>query len=81
MDSLDPIEDAPNLSEVPAGETSLRTITMGVSDTEAIDAEVPDVQATTEEKFRDFDKDPVTHVVIQYVCSSEPQRTALERLM
>jgi hypothetical protein len=51
MDNMDPIENATNSSGIPEGESSLQTITMGVSDADAIDAEVPDVLATAEEKL------------------------------
>ncbi len=44
---------------------SLRTITRGVPYRDAFDAPVPDVYATTEGRFADFNKSAVTHVVIQ----------------
>ncbi len=44
---------------------SLRTITRGVPHRDALDASIPDVRAATEERFKNFDKNAVTHVVIQ----------------
>ncbi len=35
-----------------------------VPDDAAINAPVPEVRATTEERFKDFDIDGITHVVI-----------------
>lgn len=44
---------------------SLHTLTKGVPDNEAIDAPVPEVRATVaEERFKDLDRDAITHVVI-----------------
>jgi hypothetical protein len=44
---------------------SLRTITEGVPDTVAIDAQVPDVRVRTEERFADLDLSTISHVAIQ----------------
>ncbi|KAK3944458.1 hypothetical protein QBC46DRAFT_251883 [Diplogelasinospora grovesii] len=68
---MDTITDATNPSATPVEEPSLRTITMGVPDHAAIDASVPEVRATTEERFGDFDKDSVSHVVIQVSLSRQ----------
>ena len=56
---------------------SLRTISQGVHIEEAIDAPVPDVRATAEERFNDFDLGAVTHVLIQQVASSHHSRSGL----
>jgi hypothetical protein len=44
---------------------SLRTITNG----DAIDTPVPEARALTEERFNNFSRDGVTHVVIEQVIS------------
>lgn len=44
---------------------SLRTITWGVHNRAAIDAPVPEVRATTQEHLNNFERNAVTHVVIQ----------------
>jgi uncharacterized protein (UPF0210 family) len=62
---MDTIADATKSSTTQAEEPSLRTITIGVPDHAAIDASVPEVRATIEERFADFDKNSVSHVVIQ----------------
>jgi hypothetical protein len=46
---------------------SLRTVTRDVPDAAAIDVPIPEVIATTEENSKDFDRESVTHVVIQQV--------------
>jgi hypothetical protein len=46
-------------------DTSLRTITRGVGDRAAIDAPVPEVRAITQAHLDTFDRNGVTHVVIQ----------------
>ncbi|KAK4108737.1 hypothetical protein N656DRAFT_783990 [Canariomyces notabilis] len=65
---------APKISVDP----SLRTLTVGPNgvpndDDAAIEAPVPDVQATTEECFKDFDTNSITHVVIQVSISKQQQ--------
>lgn len=57
--------DTTKPSTTPAEEPALRTITAGVQDNVAIEASVPEVRVMTEERSGDFDKDHVTHVVIQ----------------
>ncbi|KAK4153959.1 hypothetical protein C8A00DRAFT_14874 [Chaetomidium leptoderma] len=65
---------ATNSSESKDDETSLRTITkgpLGYIGNDAIDAPVPEVRATTEERFRDSDVSNLTHVVIQVTVSRQ----------
>jgi hypothetical protein len=45
-------------------DTNLLPLPDGVPDDAAIDAPVPEVRATTEERFKDFAIDGITHVVI-----------------
>lgn len=65
MDTNHTIAGATNSLETHVDEPSLRTVTLGVSDDAAIDAPVPEVRVTAEERFKDFDMNSVTHVVIQ----------------
>lgn len=65
MPSMDTTADATQASTTPAEEPALHTITEGLPDHAAIEASVPEVRATTEERFKDYDKDRVSHVVIQ----------------
>jgi hypothetical protein len=53
---------------------SLRTITRGVDRRAAIDAPVPEARATTPEHLNNFERNAVTHVVIQQVISPGPRR-------
>jgi hypothetical protein len=62
---MDTTADATKPLATPAEEPSLRTIAAGVPDDAAIEASVPEIRATTEERFTGFDKDSVSHVVIQ----------------
>lgn len=43
---------------------TLLPLTQGVPDDAAISAPVPEVGATTEERFKDFAIDAITHVVV-----------------
>ena len=52
---MDTTADATKPLTTPVEEPSLRTITVGVPDHAAIEASVPEVRATTEERFRGFD--------------------------
>lgn len=63
--SMDTTADTTEPSTTPAEELALRTITDGVPDHVAIEASVPEVRVMTEERSGDFDKDHVSHVVIQ----------------
>lgn len=63
--SMDTTTDTTKPSTTLAEEPALRTITVGVQDHVAIEASVPEVQVMTEERSGDFDKDHVSHVVIQ----------------
>ena len=45
-------------------DATLLPLTDGVPDEAAINAPVPEVRATTEESFKDFAIDGITHVVI-----------------
>ncbi|KAK2599688.1 hypothetical protein N8I77_011421 [Diaporthe amygdali] len=62
---MDTTADTTKPSTTPAEEPALRTITVGVQDNVAIEASVPEVQVMTEKRSGDFDKDHVSHVVIQ----------------
>jgi hypothetical protein len=62
---MDTIADATDTSTTLVEEPSLRTMTMGVPDHAAVGASVPEVRATTEERFGDLDKENVSHVVMQ----------------
>lgn len=65
MDTTVQGPDATNAPKAQVDDPSLRTIQLGVPDDEAIDAPIPEAQATTEERFKDYDTSGVTHVVIQ----------------
>lgn len=62
---MDTTADTTKPSTTPAEEPALRTITEGLEDHAAIEASVPEVRVMTEERSGDFDKDHVSHVVIQ----------------
>lgn len=65
---MDTSAGATNSSETQSDEPSLHTIPLlelGVADDFAIDVPVSEVRVTTEERFKGFEMDNVTHVVIQ----------------
>ena len=73
---MDTITGPTTSSDLQADEPSpkLRTLKCepGGICVDTIDAPVPEVRATTEECFRAFDRDNVTHVVIQSVLWTWP---------
>ncbi|KAL2145794.1 hypothetical protein VTI28DRAFT_6293 [Corynascus sepedonium] len=73
---MDTIVGATNLSGTQVDDPSLRTIILGVPEDIAIDAPVPEVRATAEERFKDFDINSITHVVIQVTV---PRQTEIFR--
>lgn len=54
------------MADAPAqGEPALRALVAKVPDRDAVEAPVPDTQATSEERMRKVDLKTISHVVVQ----------------